>query len=82
MLRMLVVLGNLPFQIRTKLAAVARELREDTSGAEMVEYAVTIGLITAAAIVAIVVVGQWVAGSWNFLCTTLKANATYAAGGC
>lgn len=74
MLRMFVLLSNTPFHIRTKLAAIARELREDVSGAEIVEYAVMIGLLTAAAIATIILVGNWISVEWNALCNNLNAS--------
>ena len=70
MLRMFVLLGNLPIHVRAKLAAMAQELRADVSGAEIVEYAVMIGLLTAAAIATILLVGNWIANEWSFLCNT------------
>ena len=74
MLRMLVLLRNFPLDIKAKLTAMARELRDDTSGAEIVEYAVMIGLLTAAAIATIVLVGGWVAGEWSILCANINGK--------
>jgi pilus assembly protein Flp/PilA len=72
---MFVLLSNLSFDVRAKLAAMASELREDTSGAEIVEYAVMIGLLTAAAIATIILVGNWIAAEWSNLCNNALANS-------
>lgn len=76
MLRMFVLISNLSFDARQKLAAVARELRKDTSGAEIVEYAVMIGLLTAAAIATIILVGNWIKVEWSNLCNNLSSSGT------
>lgn len=68
MLRTFVLLSNLPIHIRAKLAAMARELRADVSGAEIVEYAVMIGLLSAAAIATILLVSNWIANEWSYVC--------------
>ncbi len=70
MLRMLVLLSNLPTHLRAKLAGICK----DSSGAALVEYSVLIGLITALVIALVFGVGQWVQAAWNDLCQTL-ANA-------
>ena len=74
MLRMLVVLSNLPTHVRAKLAGIVREIRTDTSGAALVEYSVLIGLITALAIAFIFGVGQFVSGAWSLLCAHLNGQ--------
>ncbi len=74
MLRMLVLLSNLPTHARAKLAGIVREIRDDSRGAAMVEYSVLIGLITALVIALVFGVGQWVQAACNDLCQTL-ANA-------
>ena len=74
MLRMLVLLSNLPTQARAKLAGILREIREDSSGAALVEYSVLIGLITALAIAFIFGVGQFVTGAWSDLCAALNGQ--------
>ena len=70
MLRMLVLLSNLPTQARAKLAGIVR----DSSGAALVEYSVLIGLITALAIAFIFGVGQFVSGAWSTLCAHLNGQ--------
>jgi pilus assembly protein Flp/PilA len=72
---MFVLLSNLPFDLRQKLATMTRELSEDTSGAEIVEYAVMIGLLTAAAIATIILVGNWISAEWSNLCKNALANS-------
>lgn len=44
-----------------------KQFNSDQSGAAMVEYSILIGLITAAAVGAIVIVGGYVATSWTAL---------------
>ncbi len=51
---------------------VVHNLRKDTRGASLIEYSILIGLITAAVIATIVLVGGKVSGAW----TTLNANWT------
>lgn len=60
--------------MRKLIEKFARE--ED--GAAMVEYTVLLGIITAAVIVTIGLVGDWVSGQWSFLNSTLQ---TEGAGG-
>jgi pilus assembly protein Flp/PilA len=57
------------------LANIARRFRKEEDGAAMVEYSVLIGIITAAAIAFIVLIGGWVTLQWNTLCDNVKANA-------
>lgn len=51
------------FLMREKI----RELRENKSGAAMIEYSILIGLITAAVIATIVLVGGKVETAWTNL---------------
>ncbi|MHA7901436.1 MAG: Flp family type IVb pilin [Henriciella sp.] len=51
---------------------MVRNLRRDTRGASLIEYSILIGLITAAVIATIVLVGGKVTGAWN----TLNGNWT------
>ena len=55
----------------TKLLSMASAFRDDENGAAMVEYSILIGLISAAAIAAIVVVSTYVTGAWGKLTTAL-----------
>ncbi|MFD2055882.1 Flp family type IVb pilin [Mesorhizobium calcicola] len=55
-----------------KLMAMTRQFRNDENGAAMVEYSILIGLISAAAIAAIVLVGGYVSTSWNTLTNVLN----------
>lgn len=59
-----------------KLADIAARFRSEDDGAAMVEYSVLIGLITAATIATIILVGAWVSGAWSGLCTALDGTAT------
>ena len=49
------------------MAELKRRLAEDNDGAALVEYSILIGLITVAAIAAILFVGKWVANQWSSL---------------
>ncbi|MEP9388008.1 Flp family type IVb pilin [Mesorhizobium sp. KR9-304] len=42
----------------------ARRFRDDEDGAAMIEYTVLLGIITAAVIATIILVGIWVSGQW------------------
>ena len=74
MLRMLVLLSNLPSELRGKLAAIAREIRENTSGATMVEYSILIAIVSALTIALVIGVGHYVNGAWNLLCSHLQGQ--------
>lgn len=54
-----------------KLMTMARQFRDDESGAAMVEYTILIGIITAAVILTIIAVGAWVGGQWTTLNSAL-----------
>jgi pilus assembly protein Flp/PilA len=47
------------------------KLRQDESGATMIEYSVLIGLITVAIIVAVTTVGTWIGTQWTNLAAAL-----------
>jgi pilus assembly protein Flp/PilA len=51
-------------------------LRDDESGAALVEYSILIGLIAAAVIASIVLVSGWVQAAWSVLVTNLGPNPT------
>jgi pilus assembly protein Flp/PilA len=57
--------------MRNLIAKFARE--ED--GAAMVEYTVLLGIITATVIATVVLVADWVDGTWTNLESTLQAEA-------
>ena len=57
------------------LADMANRLRQDEDGAAMVEYSVLIGIITAATIAVIVIVGGWTGLQWDNLCAALPGAA-------
>ena len=48
-------------------------LRRDVSGVTMIEYSILIGIITAAIIGIIVLVGGWVGTQWNALWAALQS---------
>ena len=48
------------------------DLRRDVSGVTMIEYSILIGIITAAIIGIIVLVGGWVGTQWNALWAALQ----------
>lgn len=50
-----------------KLISMAKQFRDEESGAAMVEYTVLLGIITAATIAFILLVGTWVTGQWTYL---------------
>lgn len=47
--------------------------QNDNDGAALIEYSILIGLITVAAIAAIIAVGGWVSTQWNSLKGALNA---------
>jgi len=56
-----------------------RRFREEENGAAMVEYSILVGIISAAAITAIIMIGGYVTGAFEDLCTDLN---TASAGSC
>ncbi|ANT50043.1 Flp family type IVb pilin [Mesorhizobium amorphae] len=57
-----------------KLMTMARQFRDDDNGAAMVEYSILVGIIAAAAILAILAIGGWVTGRFTGLCAALEAS--------
>lgn len=57
-----------------RLVDVARQFRDDDSGAAMVEYSILIGIIAAASIVAVIAIGGWVGSQFTGLCAKLGTN--------
>ena len=51
----------------TKLWGFLARLRKDEDGATMIEYSILIGIITAAAIGMIVLMGEYVVTQWTLL---------------
>jgi pilus assembly protein Flp/PilA len=47
-----------------KLLGLAKRFRRDEDGAAMIEYTVLLGIITAAVIATIILVGIWVNAQW------------------
>ena len=64
----------------TGLIEIARQFRDDESGAAMVEYSILIGIITAASIVAVIAIGGWVGSQFTGLCADLNGKGLTAAG--
>lgn len=48
-----------------RILELTKRFRDDEDGAAMVEYTVLLGIITAAVIVTVGLVGTWVAGTWE-----------------
>ena len=53
--------------VKDHVTSLRERIERDQDGAALVEYSILIGLITVAAIVAIVAVGKWVALQWTTL---------------
>ena len=51
----------------TQLEKLKNRLMRDEKGAALIEYSILIGLITVAAIAAILFVGGWVKNAWSDL---------------
>ena len=62
-----------------KFMTMARQFRDDEDGAAMVEYSILIGIIAAATIVVIIVIGGWVTGRWTRSAPILRRAAPPAA---
>ena len=54
-----------------RFAPVLKNLRDDESGAALIEYTVLLGILLVAVIAIIVFVGGWVSGQWSALSTKL-----------
>ena len=57
-----------------KLLTIFRDLHDDKSGAAFIEYTVLLGVILAASIATIALVGTWAAGIWTTLCLPANLN--------
>ncbi|PSJ55817.1 Flp family type IVb pilin [Pseudaminobacter soli (ex Li et al. 2025)] len=57
-----------------KILNVARRFREEEDGAAMVEYSILVGIISAAAIIAVLAIGGYVKTAFEGLCTNLNGN--------
>lgn len=49
-----------------RILGLAEQFRREEDGAAMIEYTVLLGIITAAVIVTVGLVGTWVSGQWTF----------------
>jgi pilus assembly protein Flp/PilA len=61
--------------VMRKIVELAKRFRREEDGAAMVEYTVLLGMITALVIATIVLVSQWVSGTWSNLNSTLVQYA-------
>ena len=59
-----------------KLLTIFRDLHDDKSGAAFIEYTVLLGVILAASIATIALVGTWAGGVWSFLESSLTPAPT------
>jgi pilus assembly protein Flp/PilA len=57
-----------------KLLSDLVNLKNDESGAALIEYTVLLGILVVAVIALITAVGTWVAKQWSTLNTTLNTN--------
>jgi pilus assembly protein Flp/PilA len=57
--------------MRKQFSALIKTFVHDERGASLLEYTILIGLISAAAVVAITTVGGWVSAQWATLQTNL-----------
>jgi pilus assembly protein Flp/PilA len=64
-----------------KLMTVARRFHEDDVGAAMVVYSILIGIIAAASIATIALIGAWVGNQFSGLCGKMAGHGIAAASG-
>jgi pilus assembly protein Flp/PilA len=64
----------------TKLMTVARRFHKDEDGAAMVEYSILIGIIAAASIATIALIGTWVGAQFSGLCAKMSGHGITAGG--
>ena len=60
-------LENAKVRFQDHMGDLKRRFKEDQDGAALIEYSILIGLITVAAITAIIAVGAWVSKQWTSL---------------
>ena len=58
----------------TKFINIVKSFTSDESGAAMVEYSILIGLIAAAVVAAIILIGDWIVVQWDALVAALGAG--------
>lgn len=63
-----------------KLMSIAKQFRDEESGAAMVEYSILVGIIAAASLLAILAIGGWVGDQFTGLCANLDGKGVDAAG--
>lgn len=57
--------------MRKQFSALVKTFVRDERGASLLEYTILIGLISAAAVVAVTTIGGWVSDQWDTLQTNL-----------
>lgn len=62
------------------IVSLFHALHSDESGAAFIEYTALLGVILAVGLAILAVVGGWVSGVWNDLCSSL--DASNIGGGC
>ena len=60
-------------KLLAKAQVALNSFKKNESGAALVEYSLLIGLITVAAVAAMLVIGPWVALQWETLATRVGA---------
>lgn len=63
----------------SKLVNIAKRFHQEEDGAAMVEYSILIGIIAAASIVTVGLIGTWVSGQFTYLCSKMPAVGTTGA---
>ena len=61
-------------KFKDHMGGLKTRFTRDEDGAALVEYTILIGLITVAAITAIIFVGSWVSTKWSTLQTNLTGH--------
>ena len=59
--------------LKSKASEKRLALREDESGATMIEYSILVGLITVALVGLIVIIGAWLVTQWTALQAAIGA---------
>ena len=55
-----------------KLVTLARQFRDDESGAALIEYTVLLGIMVVAVVATIIAVGGWVNAQWTAFNTAVN----------
>ena len=62
-------------KLLAKAQVALKSFKKDESGASLVEYSLLIGLIAAAVVVTVGLVGTWISGQWTDLHEALTTAA-------